>query len=162
MQAIPTGSKQEAVSRLEALKEQVEEEVPAAVEAIQLMADILERLDAVADPRPWQETPGDLLEVTTQTWEKISDWASLTDPHRFLGRFGEAIVRLERSDGGVLGTMPLDGKRVTNMLARVARWSRPPHPLLKWLLEQLAAASSAIRPWSISRTSRPRRRWWSR
>ena len=128
VQAIPTGSKQEAVSRLQALKAQVEEEVPAAVEATQLMADILERLDAVADPRPWQETPGDLLEVTTQTWEKISDWASLTDSHRFLGRFGEAIVRLERSDGGVLGTMPLDGKRVTNVLARFARWARTSAP----------------------------------
>ena len=67
------------------------------------MRRLIEQLDAEPDPRPWQEPPGDLHETTVEVWEKIAAWSSPIDDHRFLARFGEAIVRLERSgsDGTV-------------------------------------------------------------
>lgn len=137
VQEIPTGSTQEAESRLRGLLERVEEEVPQAVRAIAVMRDILEQLETTPDPRPWQETPGDLLTVTIATWEKIGQWRSETDARRFLGRFGDAIVRLERGDNGAVGTVPLDGKRTINLLARVTRWGTA-DPLLLELFKLLA------------------------
>jgi hypothetical protein len=135
---LPRGSVQEARSRLCALLEAVQEEVPLATGAIKLMHRLLEKLDATPDPRPWQVSPGDLLEATTETWERIGKWRSEEDAARFLARFGDAMVRLERSDSGAIGTVPLDAKRVTNMLTRVARWSRPVDPDLKQVWERMA------------------------
>src|SRR5262245_23641312 len=81
---IPRDSVQRARSRLEALLEKVEDEVPNATGAIALMKDILAQLEATPDPRPWQTTPGDLLEVTVATWEKVGEWRSEEDADRFL------------------------------------------------------------------------------
>ena len=110
--SLPRGSSQEAESRLRDLLESVEREFPDASMAVGVMRDIVAQLEATPDPRPWQETPGDLLEVTVQTCEKIGGWRSEEHAARFLARFGDAIVRLERGDSGAIGTMPLDAKRV--------------------------------------------------
>jgi putative DNA primase/helicase len=90
-----------------------------------VIAKLLRALEEeTSDDRPWLEPPGDLLDTTVRAWDRIVTWGSPTDRHRFLARFGDAIVRLERSDNGALGTKPLDVKRVVNLLSRVARWSR--------------------------------------
>jgi hypothetical protein len=135
---IPRDSIQRARSALKRLLEQVEEEVPEATVAIATMGDILRRLEATPDPRPWQTTPGDLLTVTVATWEKIANWRSEEDPDRFLASFGDAVVRLERGDSGQITAMTLDSKRMINMLSHVARWTREPDPMLQAMVEDLA------------------------
>jgi hypothetical protein len=120
------------------------------------MRRLIEQLDAEPDPRPWQEPPGDLHETTVEVWEKIAAWSSPIDDHRFLARFGEAIVRLERSGSGVRGTSVLDGKRTINLLARVARWGRTGKLELA-LLDSSPRCSASRRSWTWP-TCRVRRR----
>ena len=121
---VPSGSKAEAVSKLKLLDGRVRAEAPGAALALSMIAKLIARLEGEPDGRPFLSPPGDLLEVTVRTWETIVAWGLPHDPRRFLARFGDAIVRLERSDTGALGTMPLDSKRTVNLLARVARWGR--------------------------------------
>jgi hypothetical protein len=119
---VPFGSKAEALSKVRRLQAAVKKAVPEAQNAIVLIDRLAAALDSAYDGRPLTAMPGDLLEVTVETWERIQDWTRPNDSRRFLARFGEAMCRLERGDTGALGTMPLDQKRTVNLLAKVARW----------------------------------------
>jgi hypothetical protein len=134
---VPSGSKVEAISKLKLLDGRVRAEVPGAALALSMIEKLIARLEAEPDGRPLLLVPGDLLEATVRTWETIVAWGLPNDPRRFLARFGDAIVRLQRSDTGALGTMPLDSKRTVNLLARVARWGRI-DPALLMLARMLA------------------------
>jgi hypothetical protein len=137
---LPSGSRPEAISSLARLKARVEAEVPDAELALDVMSKLLHALEEeTRDDRPWLEPPGDLLDTTVRAWERIIEWGSPTDRHRFLPRFGDSLVRLERSDNGALSTTPLDVKRAVNLLSRVARWSRDVE-LFRRLGEQLAGS----------------------
>jgi hypothetical protein len=154
----PSGSKIEALAAVQRLENEIREQVPQAVTALGMVHKLAKALETMPDGRPLISPPGDLLAVTAQTWDTLLKWCKPDDPRRFLARFGDAIVWLERNDDGALGTCPIDTPRMINLLARIARWgSVDRHTALLMLLlgdrlndtseeELLASAAKQVTP----------------
>jgi putative DNA primase/helicase len=74
--------------------------------------------------RPRVKVPGDLAEARDAAWDALVAWMSLSDERRFVARFGNVLVWLERSDGGTLGTVPLDQRRMIRLLSLAVEFGR--------------------------------------